>query len=312
MHTSKTKRIVYLNGKYVEEQKAKLSLFDTAISTGEKVVEVTRTFNQKPHEIDAHMHRLFDGLKRLDLNIPITKNQMKELIAKTLKVNIQKTKNNGEWQIVIYISRGPAAHFELISKKDLKPTIAIQCFPLEKRLAKMAYKYVEGVELVVVDQIAIPNSVVSPQLKSNGRIDHIMGRLQAKRISHNASGVLLDQKGYITESTGASLFFIKNKTLYTAQPNQVLSGVTQSLIFKIAKKLNIKVVQKKLTVQDAISADEAFVTSTVICLLHAKSFNKKKYNNGHIGPITEKIRNQFMAEVKFNFITNKSLKGLST
>lgn len=308
MHTSRTHRIVYLNGRYLEEEKAKLSLFDTAISTGEKVVEVTRTFNQKPHELNAHLVRLFDGLKRLDLNINLTRNEMRSLVLKTLELNIKKTKRKDEWQIILYISRGPAAHFEVVRQRDLKPTIAVHCIPLRKRLAKMAYKYKQGIELVVVDQIAIPNSIVSPQLKSNGRIDHIMGRLQAKKISHSASGVLLDQKGYITESTGASLFFIKNKTLYTAEANQILSGITQSLIFKVAKKLKIKVIQKKLTVKDALNADEAFVTSTVICLLHANSFNKKHYGNGEIGPITEKIRRQFMIEVEHDFIKNISIR----
>lgn len=296
------KRIIFLNGKFVTEHEAHLSIFDTAISTGEKVVEVVRTFNQVPHEIDDHIRRLFSGINRIDLKIKESPREIKQYILETLSKNIKKHPKDYDWQIICYLSKGPASHFEIVPAEELKPTIVIQCLPLVNRIGKMAYKYQKGIPLIVVKQKVIPNDIIPPQLKSNGRMDHVMARIEAKRISPSSSGVLLDNYGYVTESTGSSLFFVKNGAIFTADSSQVLNGITRSLILKIAKKHKIPLKEKKFKLKEALKADEAFVTSTIICLVHANSFNGKKFGDGNIGPVTSKIRKGFIKEVKQNFV----------
>src|SRR3990172_754663 len=114
-------RTVYLNGSFIPERDAHFSIFDSALATGEKVVEVTRTFNHRPYKLDQHLERLYKGLE-------------------TLKIDPGITPENVDWQILKYVSKGPAAIFEIIPEEYLRPTILIHCIPLINRIGKMAKK----------------------------------------------------------------------------------------------------------------------------------------------------------------------------
>lgn len=295
-------RVVYFNGEFVPEECARLSIYDTALATGEKIVEVTRTFNHKPYKLQSHLNRLFNGLSTLQIDPGLSQIELGEITTETLSRNLRTQSSNVDWQILQYISAGPAAHFEMIPIEELQPTILIHCIPLINRLAKMAKKYSSGIDLVVVEQRAIPQNVVSAQIKSNGRMDHVIGRLQAKQLKLGSTGVLLDSDGYITESTGSSLFLVKKGVIQTSPTTRVLNGLTRELVFDLANKLKLPIEELDLTVADAENADEIFITSTVICQLHANFFNGKTVGNGLLGPITNKVRQAFIKEVGVDYV----------
>lgn len=295
-------RTVYLNGSFISETKAGLSIFDSALTTGEKVVEVTRTFDHKPYNLAAHMDRLYRGLETLNIDPAISPEELTKVTEETLSVNLKTQDREVDWQILHYVTKGPASVFEIVPEENLHPTVLIHCIPLVNRIGKMARKYEEGVDLVVVEQRAIPQDIISPQIKSSGRMDHVIGRLQAKQTKPGSTGVLLDENGFITEGTGASLFFINDSRIQTAPASRVLSGLTRDMVFKIAENLHIPMEEVDLTIADAGSADEVFITSTVICQLHARSFDGQQINGGLMGPITEKVRQAFIEEVGLDYV----------
>lgn len=297
----KIERIAYLNGSFIQERDAHLSIFDSALATGEKVVEVTRTFNHIPYKLDQHLERLYRGLETLKIEPGISPESLSEITKETLDRNLKTQPENVDWQILQYVSKGPAAIFEIFPEEDLRPTILVHCIPLVNRIGKMAKKYTDGVDLVIVEQRAIPQDVISPQIKSNGRMDHVIGRLQAKELKPGSTGVLLDTNGLITEGTGTSLFFVDKSRIRTAPSSRVLTGITRDMIFDIAQKLHIPVEEADLTIADAENADEIFITSTVICQLHGRSFNDNIINNGMLGPVTEKVRQAINEEVGLDF-----------
>lgn len=297
-----SERIVYLNGSFIPEQEAGISIFDCALATGEKVVEITRTFNQVPYKLDEHMARLYKGLDTLCIDPGMSPFELREITHETLSRNLKTQPESVDWQILQYISKGPAAQFEIVPEVDLHPTILIHCIPLVNRIGKMAKKYRDGVNLVVVAQRAIPQEIISPQIKSNGRMDHVIGRLQAKQLKPGSTGVLLDTNGYVTEGTGTSLFFISGSEILTAPASKVLTGLTRKMIFDIADTLNIPIQEADLTVEEAKNADEVFITSTVICLLHARTFDSQQIRDGLIGPITRKVQQAFIDEVGLDYV----------
>ena len=181
-NNNKCGRIVYFNGSFVPEDQAKLSIYDSAIATGEKVVEVSRTFAHKLYGLETHLERLFSNLQLLRINPGLSKREMEGATYETLQRNLATQAKSVDWQILHYISRGPAAHFGIVPDDELYPTVVIQCIPLVNRLGKMAKRYTEGADLVVVDQRLIPSDVIPAQLKSNGRMDHIIGRVHANDI----------------------------------------------------------------------------------------------------------------------------------
>lgn len=294
-------RVVYFNGSFVPEREALLSIYDTAIATGEKVVEVSRTFDHKIYGLDSHLDRLYSGLAELRINPGLKSEEMRTLTYETLGRVLLTQPRNVDWQILHYVSRGPASMFEIFPEEDLKPTVVIQCVPLVRRLGKAAARYTDGVDLVVVKQKAIPSEVISPQIKSNGRMDHVVGRLEAAEIKRGSIGVLLDSDGYVTESTGSSLFIVSGGNIQTAHSSRVLEGVTREMVFDIAKELGIHIEESAFTPEDAMKASEIFITSTVISQVHARSFNGQRISDGSIGSVTGLVRKAFSEKIGVDF-----------
>lgn len=295
-------RTVYANGNLVPEGEARLSIWDTALTTGEKVVEVARTFDHRLHRLDQHLSRLYAGLGMLGIDPGMKPAELAAVARDVLAVNVGTEQKEIDWQVLFYISRGPAAHFGLVEEVDLKPTVLVHCIPLHQRIGKMAHKYTDGVDLVVVNQRAIPTSVLPPQIKSTGRIDQILARREAQKIKPGATGVLLDTEGRLTEGTGTSLFLVRDGVILTSPTTRALDGVTRKLIFEIAEELHIPIDEADLVPQDGIDADEVFVTSTVICQLHGRSFNAHMIKDGQMGPITDKVQDAFIEEAGVNFV----------
>ncbi|MBI2577043.1 aminotransferase class IV [Candidatus Woesearchaeota archaeon] len=294
-------RLVYHNGSLVPEAQARLSIYDSAIATGEKVVEVSRTFAHKIYGLDTHLERLFSNLQLLRIDPGLSKREMEEATYETLQRNLTTQPKSVDWQVLHYISRGPAAHFGIVPEGQIYPTVLIQCIPLVNRLGKMAKRYTEGADLVVVDQRLVPSEVIPAQLKSSGRMDHIIGRLQANAIKPGSIGVLLGQDGYVAEGTGSSLFIVTSGKIQTAPSSRVLDGVTRGMIFSIAKDLEITIEEADFTPEEAARADEMFITSTVICQVHARSFNNQLVNGGRIGPLSKLVRKAFSEKVGLDF-----------
>lgn len=189
-------RVVYMNGKFVFEADARISIYDSALATGEVVVEVTRTFNHRLFRLREHLHRLFTGLKEMYIDPGMTIAQVEDITQETLVRNLSSAPHDIDWQTIHYISRGPAGVFAMFPQNMLRPTVIIQCIPLLHRQGEMAAKYRNGVDLVVPRQRAISADVLSPQIKSRGRLDYILARIQAKAIKPDATGVLLDADGF--------------------------------------------------------------------------------------------------------------------
>lgn len=296
-------RHVYINGLFVPETKAALSIHDTAVATGEVVAEVDRTFNQRLFRLDDHLKRLKLGLQELEIDLPMKLGTLEALTLQTLNLNLPTESAEVDWQTVHYVSRGLVKAFGLFDDSELKPSIAIACFPLTRRLAKLSPQYQKGVDLIVVPQRQIPASILSPQIKSRGRLDYLIARAQAQKLMPGSTGVLLSPDGYIRECTGASLFMVmRDGTLVTAPTETILDGVTRSVVLECTESLGIPVVERNLTVSEALDACEMFVSSTVICLLHARSFNNQLLGDGTVGPITNKIRQAFIQTVGLDYI----------
>src|SRR3989338_2978115 len=180
----KSHRYEYINGDFIPEQEAAVSVFDTAIATGEVVVEITRTFNQKPFLLDVHLERLYAGARELGIKTGLSFEDMMVETQELLDRNLQTEDTRTDWQVIHYLSKGLNSSFGLFDDDKLKPTCIITCFPLVGRIGKMASKYLKGVDLVVSPQRIIPAEILSPQIKSRGRLDYVLARKQAGEICH--------------------------------------------------------------------------------------------------------------------------------
>ena len=124
-----------------------------------------------------------------------------------------------------------------------------------------------------------------------------MAELEAQRSNPDAWPILTDDQGFITESTGANIFFFKRDRLLTPEPRNCLRGISRNFVLFLARKHNIDYRERNLELFDAITTDEAFFTATPWCIMPCTSINGQKIGTGRVGKMTRFLMDKWKEEV---------------
>jgi branched-subunit amino acid aminotransferase/4-amino-4-deoxychorismate lyase len=171
----------------------------------------------------------------------------------------------------------------------------------------LAPAYEAGIDLIVPAQRALPTDLVHAYIKTRSRLHYQLANIEAEQRCPGSTAVLTDPDGYLTEGTSGNVFLVKDGELATPEPRNLLPGVTRALILDLAARLGIPHREANLTPLDALAADEMFVTSTTIGLLHARTFESHPVGSGRIGPITLRLREALDQEVGLDFAAQARL-----
>jgi branched-chain amino acid aminotransferase len=297
-----SRRVVYLCGRFVPEREARLSIYDAALTTGDMAFEVTRTINGAPFRLRHHLERLAHTLAELRIDPGLTLDELEAITHETLARNRSSEAADVDWNIIHNVSRGPAGPFaEAFAPDELRPTVVVSCFPLVRKLAALADRYDTGLDLVVPPQRAIPSELLDATIKTRSRLHYHRAARQAEDILPGASAVLVDPDGYLTEGTTGNVFVVRRGVLATPEPRNLLVGVTRTTVLELAAKEGIPARETNLTVADAREADEMFLTSTSIGILHARTFERRAVGDGRIGEVTGRLRAALYREVGLDF-----------
>ncbi|MBH44258.1 MAG: branched-chain amino acid aminotransferase [Gammaproteobacteria bacterium] len=306
----KPNRVVYQNGKYVSEKDAKISIFDSALMWGDMVFEMTRSFNQKQHKLREHLERMYTGIRILRIPMKLTIDELEEICYETIEKNKDAFEPHDEHRLLINVSRGPLGIYSTVFDNKMEPTVIVADFPLKWTVAGMDELIDEGINAVVVSQRAIPAHLMEPKIKNRSRMWYQMANIEASLFSgKNNWALLLDTDGFIAEGTGDNIFFAKNGKVYTPEPRNILIGITRNYIFDLCKELNIECIEKNIETYDAYTADESFMTATPFCLLPVTKINGLDIGNGKLGPITQKLHDQWSKNVGLDIF--KQIKDYS-
>ena len=294
----KSGRVVYLNGKYVDEKDARISIYDSALMFGDMVFEMTRSFNQKQFKLREHLERMYNGLKILHIPIKQSIDEMEQICNQTIEKNKEFFTNTDEHRLLINVSRGPLGIYAPIFDNKLEPTVVVADFPLKWTVAGMDVLINEGINAVVTSQRAIPAHLMEPKIKNRSRLFYQMANIEASFFKgKNNWALLLDDDGFVAEGSGDNIFFVKDGVVFTPEARNILVGISRNYIFEICQQLNIDCVEKNFGTYEAITSDESFMTATPFCLLPVTKFNHIKLGDGKIGPITKKIHDQWSKNV---------------
>ncbi|MBC8301478.1 MAG: aminotransferase class IV [Pelagibacterales bacterium] len=306
----KANRVVYQNGKYVSEKDAKISIFDSALMWGDMVFEMTRSFNQKQHKLREHLERMYVGIKILRIPMKLTIDQLEKICYETIEKNKDAFEPHDEHRLLINVSRGPLGIYSSVFDNKMEPTVIVADFPLKWTVAGMDELIENGINAVIVSQRAIPSHLMEPKIKNRSRMWYQMANIEASLFSgKNNWALLLDTDGFIAEGTGDNIFFVKNGKVYTPEPRNILIGITRNYIFDLCKELKIECIEKNLETYDAYTADESFMTATPFCLLPVTKINGLNIGNGKLGPITQKLHDQWSKNVGLDIF--KQIKDYS-
>ena len=302
-----TQRTVYLNGDFVPEADARISIFDSAVMFGDMIFETTRTFHGQPFRLREHLARLYVGLRTLEIDCGLTPEDMETATLATIERNRPCFADGVDFQIVHNVSRGPLGIYQPVFPQGLQATVTINCWPLTWHLAPLAEKYGTGVHAVIPQQLAIPARLIDPKIKNRSRIHYQNANLQVRKIDPQAWALLIDEDGFLTEGTGSNFFIVKENHLLTPEPRNVLRGVTRQTVLELAARLGLPCRECNLEPYDVMTADEAFFTSTPFSIMPATRFNGHAVGAGVVGPITQRLMEAWNALVEVDMVAQARL-----
>jgi branched-chain amino acid aminotransferase len=181
------------------------------------------------------------------------------------------------------------------------PTIVVDCTPLP--LSSRASDFRDGIDLMVPSVRRTPPESMSPRAKMCNYINVILGDLEVKTRNPRAWAVLLDTYGNLAEGMGSNFFLVHKGALLTPRADFVLPGISRDVVMQLAAELDIECHESDLSLYDACNADEAFLTSTSLCLCPVRSINGTALKDAAIpGPVTKRLTVAYRDLVDFDFV----------
>ncbi len=283
------KRIVYLNGEYLPEDEAKISIFDRAVLFGDAIYEVAGVIDGKLIDFDSHMQRYRRSLAELDIPAPLDRDEILSAFRKLVELN-QIT----EGLVYLQVTRGEADR-DFVWQGELKPTVFMftqQKLSIDNDAANT------GVRLQSVDDIRWARR----DIKSV----NLLGQVLAKKAASDAGAyeaLMVDTDGYITEC-GATSFFIVTGDLLLTRPinNDILSGITRKTLVALCNTHGIRLVETRFSLEEALQADEAFISGASSYVIPVVQIDEQKIGSGAPGPRFLKLREIYLEHVRASAI----------
>ena len=303
-------RVVYLNGEFVREEDAKMSIFDSALMFGDMVFEMTRSFNKKQFMLREHLVRLYNSMKYVHISIPFAIEEFEKLCYETIERNEPVFEAHDEHRLMINVSRGPLSIYAPVFGGKLGPTIVIADFPLKWTVASMGPLFDTGINAVIPSQRAIPASLLEPKVKNRSRLHYQLANIEVSNWKgDNNWALLLDPDGFIAEGTGDNFFIVKDGVVITPEGRNILRGISRDYVFELCQHMGIQCIEKNIEPYDVYTADEAFMTGTPFCILPVTQLNSDNIGDATMGVITKRLLDQWGENVGLDII--KQIKDYS-
>jgi branched-chain amino acid aminotransferase len=275
---------IWLDGKLVDRQDAKISVFDHGLLYGDGVFEGIRVYNGKIFEFDAHIRRLYESAKAIRMEIPMIAAELGEAVTETVKANNIKS---GYIRLVVTRGVGDLGLNPFLCKRASVFIIAdhIKLYPEEY--------YEKGMK--VISALTVRNHPLSlpPQVKSLNYLNNILAKIEALDAGAGEA-IMYNHEGFVAEATGDNVFVVRGGVIFTP-PVQAgsLEGITRSVVMRLAKADGIEVVEKNLTRFDLYVSDEMFLTGTAAEVIGVVTIDGRIVGDGKPGTITRLLRKKF-------------------
>ena len=291
-------RLVYLNGDFVPEREAKISIYDSALMFGDMVFEMTRSFNRSHFKLREHLERLYASMRFVRIPEPMPIEEMEAHCHETAERNEPSFEEGDEHRLMINVSRGPLAIYSHVFDGPLEPTVAIADFPLKWTVAGMGDLFDTGINAVVTSQRAIPAHLLDPKVKNRSRLHYMMANIEVSGWEGEDNwALLLDPDGFVAEGTGDNFFIVRDGALLTPEGRNVLRGVSRAYVFELAADLGLECREANLELYDVREAEEAFMTGTPFCMLPVTRLNGTAIGTGEVGPVFGRLLRRWSENV---------------
>ncbi|MBL0939120.1 MAG: D-amino acid aminotransferase [Gemmatimonadaceae bacterium] len=273
-------RTCWLNGSFVPEDEAHVSIFDRGLLFGDGVYEVAAVFQGRLLDADRHLVRLERSLRELAMPSPYTAAAWLEVMQALATQN-----RIDEGLVYLQVTRG-AAERDFAFPAAIKPTAF--AYARSKRLSDDPAA--AGLTVHVVPDIRWGRC----DIKSTAMLAQVLAKQAAREAG--AAEALMHEDGVVTEGGSSNIWIAQDGALHTRPlSSDILAGITRDVVIEVARELNIPVVERAFTVDQAIAADECFLTSATSFVLPITRIDAAVVGNGAPGPITQRIRDGYLA-----------------
>ena len=273
---------ININGNLYHRNEAKISVFDSGFLLGDGVWEGIRLHNSKLIYIEDHLDRLFQSAQGISLDIPFSKDEIKEEIFKVLSKNSM----NDDVHIRLIITRGNKITPYQNPNANEGP-INFVIIPEFKKTDPNTYK--KGIIIGRVPIIRPAENILSTHYNTLSKLNCILASIEANKLGFD-EGIMNDPLGNISTCNSTNLFFIKNNKIITSKGKYCLNGVTRKKAIQICNENDIICEEKDFLFEDIIDCDEAFVTGTFAGIIPVSQIEETKLKSTNLSSMVSKIR----------------------
>ncbi|MGZ2259259.1 D-amino-acid transaminase [Roseobacter sp. A03A-229] len=279
-------RTVYLNGEYMPENEASVSIFDRGFLMADGVYEVTSVLDGKLIDFDGHAVRLERSLRELDMKSPISKEDL-------LEVHRELVRANGieEGMIYLQITRGAPGDRDFVfpDPETTEPTIVL--FTQNKPGLADSPAAKKGMKVISIEDIRWGRR----DIKTVQLLYPSMGKMMAKKAGADDAWMIED--GFVTEGTSNNAYIVKgNKIITRALSNDILHGITRAAVLRFAQEAQMEVEERNFTIDEAKEADEAFITSASTFVMPVVEIDGVALGEGVPGRVAPRLREIYLEE----------------
>lgn len=280
---------IYLNGRFVERDDARVSVFDHGFLYGDGIFEGIRAYGSRVFRLREHIERLYRSAQCLMLPIPLTPEELAAVVLETCRQN-----QLASGYIRVVISRGPG---DLgIDPRNCREgaTVVVIADKLTMYPPRM---YEEGMAVITTSTRRNSPAALDPSIKSLNYLNNILAKIEVNQAGVG-EGIMLNGEGYVAEATGDNIFIVERGALATP-PTYVgiLEGITRSAVIGLAQQLQIPFVEKVFTLTTLYNCDECFLTGTGAEVIPVIRVDERVIGDGRPGPVTRSLIQAFHALV---------------
>jgi branched-chain amino acid aminotransferase len=276
---------VFLDGRMVKGVEASVSVWDHGLLYGDGIYEGIRSYGGRLFKLEAHLARLFDSARAIQLPMPMTPEQFAGAIIATLRANQLM-----DAHIRPVVTRGPGKP-GLDPRRTIRSSVMVLASKAPPTFGDTPVRL-----LTAAIRRKAPLSI-DGRIKSLNYLDNIMAKLQANAFGAD-DALMLDPSGFVVEATASNIFLVKDQQLITPELTAALPGITRQVVMELSGKRSGQVLERSVSLSDLYTADEVFIAGTASEIVAVGEIDGRVIGDGKTGPVTAELQKEYKELVK--------------
>ena len=278
--------LIYVNGRITPKAQAMVSVYDSGFMMGDGVWEGIRLYNGNWAFVDAHIDRLFEAAKAVDIDIVLTRDQVIKALLDTQSANHMQTDAHARLMVTRGVKVRPFQHPGLARSG---PTMVIIMEHSKPKIPR-------PIRLATVPHLRGLPMTQDPKLNSHSKLNCILACIAAEKAGADEA-LMLDVHGFVNTTNACNFFIVKKGQVWTSTGDYCMNGITRQKVIDLCRANAIPVFERNFSLVDTYAADEAFLTGTFGAQTPVGTIDGRQIGAGQMGPVTERLRGLYKALV---------------